>query len=169
MMPQSQQQLGAMATSITDERDDRADMINAIEDASAPELSARRAADRIRRKVATQMVPWSVGMSPVPVQVVIEDISETAIGVIHSEPVEPGRKFLITVPRAYMDPIVIEGAATRCEQRGQRLYKIWLASTTPIEHVEQAKQSMTLTTPRTKFLFLIFGAISLAIAAFWPI
>jgi hypothetical protein len=157
-----------ITTSITDQRDDRTDMIGAIEDANS-DASERRRADRIRRKVATQMVPWSIGTSPVPFQVVIEDISETGIGVIHTEPIETGKRYLVTVPRAYVDPIIIECTAVRCEQRGQRLYKIGLAATTKIEHVEQTKRTMTLTTPRTKFLFLIFGAIGLAIAAFWPL
>jgi hypothetical protein len=42
---------------MTDTRDDREDAIAAIEQA---EESERRRAARIRRKVATQMVPWKL-------------------------------------------------------------------------------------------------------------
>jgi hypothetical protein len=157
------------SSGIVEQRDDRADAVAAIEAASAPASASaeRRRDSRIHRKVATQMVPWSMGVSPVPFGVVIEDISESGIGIIHTEPIHPGRKFLITVPRAYLGSMVVECTAVRCEQRG-RLYKIGLASSSRIEHVEKTRESMTITTKRTKLLFLAFGIVGLAIAALWP-
>jgi hypothetical protein len=160
------------SSGIIEQRDDRADAIAAIEDAHAYLAPSgprdRRQNGRIRRKVATQMVPWSMGVAPVPFGVVIEDISESGIGILHTEPIHPGRRYRLTVPRALMGSVVVECTVVRCEQRGQKLYKIGLSSATPIEHVEKTRASMTLTSPRTKLLFLAFGIVGLAIAAFWP-
>jgi len=73
------------------------------------------------------------------------------------------------VPRAYASSMVIECTTVRCEQRGQRLYKIGLAATTPIDDPGQTRKAMTLTSRRTKFLFLAFGLVSLVIVAIWPL
>jgi len=83
---------------MTEPRDDRLDVIAAIEEAN--ESPERRRATRIRRKIATQMTPWQVGTAAVPFGVVIEDISETGVGIVHSTGFEVGSTFLLTVPLA---------------------------------------------------------------------
>jgi hypothetical protein len=150
-------------------RDERADVNEAIADASSTDVDERRRASRIRRKVATQMVPWSLGQAPTPVQVVLEDISETGIGIVHFEPIEKGRKFLVTVPRPNARSTVVECITVRCEQFGQQLYKIGLAASSKIEDVDETRKSMMVTSKRTKVLFIVFGIVSLIIAAIWPL
>ncbi len=152
---------------MTDLRDERLDVIAAIDDAT--QSNERRRANRIRRRVATQMSPWMLGVPAVPFGVVIEDISETGVGIVHSEPLELDRKYLLTVPRKFHGPIIIECTAVRCEPQGHGLWKIGLEASDKIEHVEHTQAEMTVTSRRTKMLFLAFGIIGLAIAAFMPL
>jgi hypothetical protein len=153
---------------MTELRDERQDVMDAIEDASTDQKDRRRSL-RIRRKVSTQMTPWTVGTAAVPFGVIIEDISETGVGIVHSEAIELGKKFLLTVPRRYHGPLVIECVAVRCEPRGHNLFSIGMESAHKIEHVEQTKATMRLTSKQTRMLFLAFGVVGLLIAAFVPL
>ena len=148
-------------------RDDREDAIAAIE--QAEESDERRRASRIRRKVATQMVPWKLGVPATPFGVVIEDISETGVGIVHSEALPAGMTYQLTVPRARMHPVVVQCTTVRCEQREDRLYKIGLRAASKIEHVDQAKKAMLLTSKRTRLLFLAFGLVGIIVAAVVPL
>lgn len=150
---------------MTEVQDERLDVMAAIEEASGE----RRRAMRIKRKIATQMTPWQVGVSAVPFQVVIEDISETGVGIVHSEAIAAGAKFLLTVPRRYHGPQVVECKVVRCEQRGHGLFSIGLEACQRIEHVEQTKMEMRVTSVRTRVLFLVFGLVGLGIAIFVPL
>ncbi len=98
---------------MTELQDDRLDMLSAIDVATGAQ--DRRRALRIKRKVATQMTPWNVGTSAIPFSVIIEDISETGIALVHSEPLAMGSKFLVTVPRKYHGPQVVECRVIRCD------------------------------------------------------
>jgi hypothetical protein len=152
---------------MTQLHDERLDVLAAIDEATSPH--DRRRASRIKRKVATQMTPWSVGVAAVPIGIVIEDISESGVAVVHSEPLPEGSKFLVTVPRKYHGPQVVECDVVRCEPRGGRLFTIGMRATQRIEHIEHAKAEMTLTSRRTRLLFLTFGIISLCVAMFMPL
>ena len=152
---------------MTEVRDDRLDMIAAIE--QAENASERRRANRITRKVATQMTPWQVGTAAVPFGVVIDDISETGVGILHTAELPVDGKFLLTVPRAYHGAIIIECKVVRCEKRSNGLYKIGVAASQRIEHVEQTRDIMRVTSRRTKILFLAFGVIGIAVAALIPL
>ncbi len=44
-----------------------------------------------------------------------------------------------------------------------------MEATQRIEHVEHAKAQMTLTSKRTRMLFLLFGIIGICVAAFVPL
>jgi hypothetical protein len=153
---------------MTEVRDERLDLMDAIEDASSDERERRRSL-RIRRKVSTQMTPWTVGVAAVPFGVIIEDISESGVGIVHSEPIEAGKKFLLTVPRKFHGPLVIECVAVRCESRGHGLFNIGMVASQKIEHVEQTHAEMRLTSTRTRLLLLLFGVFGLAVAAFVPL
>lgn len=150
-----------------DTRDDPADAQLAIEQAEA--APDRRAARRIRRRVATQMVPWRLGVPAVPFSVVIEDISRSGIGVVHTEPLPLGMQYVLTLPRAGMHSTVVVCEVVRCEQAGSRLHRIGLSSAEPIEHVERTRDKMRLTSRDTRILFLLFGIFGLILAVFLPI
>lgn len=152
---------------MTETLDQRQDLLDAIDEATGD--SERRRCNRIKRKVATQMTPWDVGVPAVPFGVVIEDISATGVGVVHSEPLASGKKFLVTVPRKYHGPQVVECRVVWCKPWGHHMYTIGLEATQQIEHIEQAKAEMTLTSRRTRIMFLLFGIIGICIAAFIPL
>src|SRR3954462_8434393 len=60
----------------------------------------RRRATRQNQKFVTQMTPWAPGHASVPFEIVINDISENGLGIIHAQPLELGRLHLVSVPRA---------------------------------------------------------------------
>src|SRR3954469_17801307 len=82
-------------------------------------LTDRRRATRVKRKFVTQMTPWAPGYASVPFEVVIEDVSDAGVGIVHDRPLEIGVCHLLTVPRDGAKPIVLEYLVVRCEQTGE--------------------------------------------------
>jgi hypothetical protein len=89
-------------------------------------LTDRRCASRVKHKFVTQMTPWEPGRPPVPFDVIIDDISETGIGLIHHQPIELGLRHLLTVPRAQGKPVTREYVIARCDRRPDGHYAIGL-------------------------------------------
>ena len=147
--------------------DDSSDRMAAVE-ACHMSMERRRAA-RITRKVATQMVPWQVGRAATPFGVIIEDISETGVGIIHSEALEEGAKYLLTVPRAASKPVTIQCEVVRCERRGEHSFNIGLVAGEKIKDPEGTKRAMRLTSGRTRLLFMLFGVVGLLVAVLVPL
>jgi hypothetical protein len=147
--------------------DDCSDVIAAVQ--TAQESPERRRASRIKRKIATQMTAWEVGRAPEAFGVVIEDISETGVGIIHSEALAVGGKYLLTVPRALTKPVIVECTVARCQKSGQRTWNIGLAACDRIDDPRLSRKALRLTSTRTRLLFVLFGLTGLAVALFVPL
>src|SRR5215213_6985983 len=98
-----------------------------LEAPTVPAARERRRAVRFKRKFVSQMTPWSAGQAAVPFQVVIEDISDAGVGILHSEELEIGRRHLLTVPRDGQRPVIRQFTVVRCEKRFDGLYTIGLS------------------------------------------
>jgi hypothetical protein len=132
-------------------------------------LTDRRRSTRVKRKFVTQMTPWAPGYASVPFEVVIEDISDAGVGIVHDRPLEPGVRHLLTVPRDGGKPIVLEYLVVRCQQRGENQYHIGLecadhAGTRLVQVPDRPVVSR-----RLKTLFLLFGIFGLLIASLAPL
>jgi hypothetical protein len=126
----------------------------------------RRRAVRFKRKFVSQMTPWSAGQAAVPFQVVIEDISDHGIGILHSEPLEVGVRHLLTVPREVGRAVIRQVTVIRCDRRFDGLYSIGLET----ENVSPPpKAQRPLASRKTKILFLLFGIVGLLIVTFMPL
>src|SRR5438067_3129507 len=86
----------------------------------------RRRSARLKQKFVTQMTPWEAGHASVPVEVVINDLSEDGVGIIHDQPLEIGLRNLVTVPRDKAKPITREYRVIRCDRRHDGQYLIGL-------------------------------------------
>ena len=132
-------------------------------------LTDRRRATRVKRKFVTQMTPWSAGYASVPFDVVIEDMSDDGVGIVHDRPIEIGVRHLLTVPRDGAKPIVLEYLVVRCVQKGENQYHIGLECAvhagTPLVQLPVRR----VVSPTLKTLFLLFGIFGLLIAAFAPL
>ena len=134
-------------------------------------LTDRRRATRLRQKFVTQMTPWAAGHASVPFEVVIADISELGIGIIHDEPLEIGLRHLLTVPQGHQDSgksILMEYIVVRCERRGDGSYCIGLEKSLARDSVDEPIGRRCVS-ERVKLLFLLFGIFGLLIAAFAPL
>ena len=133
-------------------------------------LSDRRRATRVKKKFVTQMTPWAPGRPSIPFEVIIDDVSNTGVGLIHHQPLEMGLRHLLTVPRADEKPVMLEYIVCRCDRRSDGRYSIGLETAgdfrTPLV-VEPPPQRITTRT--TKILFLMFGIFGIIIAAFAPL
>lgn len=154
--------------------DIQADTYNAsFSDAQCALLEERRRCERtrIKKKFITQMTPWAAGHASTPVEVIIEDLSDTGAGIIHDQPLEIGLRHLLAVPRkGTTRPVVLEYVVVRCEPRGVEKFTIGLqladrAPTTP----SAAPTRRRVTSKRLKLLFLLFGIVGLLVATFAPL
>jgi hypothetical protein len=133
-------------------------------------LTDRRQATRQKRKFVTQMTPWAPGHASVPFEVVLEDISETGVGIIHGQPLEIGLRHLLTVPREGADkPIMREYTVARCDRRTDGTYAIGLEVAIDVtRHAPGGAPAKRVTSSRVRMLLLAFGFVGLFVAAFYP-
>ena len=136
---------------------------------SALEISDRRRAVRIKKKFITQMTPWAPGHASVPFEVVINDISDTGIGVIHDEPLEIGLRHLLSVPREGVKSVVEEFVIVRCERKGENQYQIGLERAAFTSARTEELPRKWRVSKRLKTLFLLFGIFGLLIASLAPL
>ena len=131
-------------------------------------LTDRRRAARQKQKFVTQMTPWAAGHASVPFEVVINDMSEQGLGIIHDQPLEIGLRHLVTVPRNDgMKPMTLEYIVVRCERRGDGNYTIGLERSIARDSVDLPAKRVV--SERVKLLFLLFGIFGLIIATFAPL
>ena len=131
-------------------------------------LTDRRRATRLKQKFVTQMTPWSPGHASVPFEVVINDISEMGIGIIHDQPLELGLRHLVAVPREdAKKPLTHEYIVVRCDRRGDGGYSIGLEKSVARDSIDEPPKRVT--SERVKLLFLLFGLFGLIIATFAPL
>ena len=128
----------------------------------------RRGAARSKRKFVSQMTPWSPGVASVPFEVVIEDLSETGIGLVHDRPLEVGLRHLLAVPRDDgASSIIREYTIVRCDRRPDGTYGIGLELN--FERTSPSETPHRVTSSRLKLLFLLFGVIGLIVAIVAPL
>jgi len=133
-------------------------------------LSDRRRATRVKKKFVTQMTPWAPGRPSIPFEVIIDDVSNTGVGLIHHEPLEMGLRHLLTVPRVDEKPVMLEYIVCRCDRRPDGRYSIGLTAADDVYvPLTDAAGPKRLTTRTTKILFLLFGIFGIIIAAFAPL
>jgi hypothetical protein len=149
----------AMYVNPTDEQEER--MIAAAVQAE------RRRAERTRRKFVTQMTPWTPGVPSVPFEVVIEDLSETGVGLIHDVPLSLGVPHLLTVPRDEGGSIMREYSVVRCDLRTDGKYNIGLELSAA--RLAEKKPKKSVVGSNVKLLFLALGIVGLLAATFIPL
>ena len=131
-------------------------------------LTDRRRATRLKQKFVTQMTPWAPGHASVPFEVVINDMSDMGIGIIHDQPLELGLRHLVSVPREDgKKPLTHEYLVVRCDRRSDGNYSIGLERSIARESIDEPPKRVT--SERVKLLFLLFGLFGLIIAAFAPL
>jgi hypothetical protein len=132
-------------------------------------LTDRRRATRLKQKFVTQITPWAAGHASVPFEVVINDISEMGVGIIHDQPMELGLRHLLTVPRADEKPVMREYVVCRCDRRADGRYSIGLTVGEDVYVPMTEVPEKRVTSRTTKVLFLLFGIFGIIIAAFAPL
>lgn len=130
----------------------------------------RRRANRTRHKFITQMTPWSAGHPSIPFEVILEDVSQTGVGLIHPAPLEMGLRHLLTVPQGPQEkPILREYEVCRCDRRADGNYSIGLVLASAVDAPSKPAPRKRITSERTKILFLIFGIVGLLVVTFCPL
>jgi hypothetical protein len=131
-------------------------------------LTDRRRSTRLRQKFVTQMTPWAPGHASVPFEVVISDMSDVGVGIIHDEPMKIGLRHLLTVPReGGGTPVTLEYIVARCDRRSDGGYSIGLEKSVARDSVDVPVKRVV--SERVKLLFLLFGLFGLLIATFAPL
>jgi len=135
----------------------------------SPGETERRRAARLKQKFVTQATPWAPGIPSVPFEVIIEDLSEVGVGLIHDQPMGIGIPYLLTVPRGDEGRSLIrEYIVVRCSRKGDGKYAVGMELSTARERGDvQAKKRVC--SSRLKLLFLLFGIFGLLIATFAPL
>ena len=132
-------------------------------------LTDRRRSARLKQKFVTQMTPWSAGHASIPFDVIIEDISETGVGLVHDQPIKVGLRHLLNVPRGENQrPVIREYIVVRCDSRPEGGYAIGLEQQFTRGSIDELP-AKRVTSSTTKLLFLLFGIFGLLIAALAPL
>ena len=135
---------------------------------AADAMAERRRASRMKRKFVTQATPWAPGIPSVPFEVIIEDISERGVGLIHDEPMSIGVPHLLNVPRGEEGRSMIhQYVVVRCDHRGDGKYSIGLELSR--DRCEMPIEPKRVCSKRLKILFLLFGIFGLIIASLAPL
>ncbi len=133
-------------------------------------LTDRRRSTRTKQKFVTQMTPWTAGHASIPFDVIIEDISETGVGLVHDQPIKVGLRHLLNVPRGENQrPVIREYIVVRCDVRPEGGYAIGLEQQFTRGSVDELLPAKRVTSSTTKLLFLLFGIFGLLIAALAPL
>jgi hypothetical protein len=127
----------------------------------------RRRDVRMKRKFLTQMTPWAAGHASVPFDVLIEDISDVGIGLVHERELEIGLRHLLTVPRANGLPVVAEYTVVRCDARRDGRYLIGLELTDGSGRAGIAEKPRK--NSHLKVLLLALSLAGLMVALFAPL
>ena len=131
-------------------------------------LTDRRRATRQKQKFVTQMTPWAAGHASMPFEVVINDMSDQGLGIIHDQPLEIGLRHLVAVPRSDgKKPMTLEFIVVRCNRRSDGNYSIGLERSIARDSVDLPPKRVV--SERVKLLFLLFGIFGLIIATFAPL
>jgi hypothetical protein len=131
-------------------------------------LTDRRRATRLKQKFVTQITPWAAGHASVPFEVVINDISEMGVGIIHDQPMELGLRHLLTVPREDgKKALTGEYIVVRCDRRHDGGFSIGLEKSVARDSIDLPPKRVV--SENVKLLFLLFGLFGLIIAAFAPL
>jgi hypothetical protein len=134
----------------------------------AAEVAAeRRRAERMKQKFMSQATPWAPGTPSVPFDVIINDISDTGVGLIHDHPMNVGMPHLLNVPRGENASMIREYVVVRCNQRGDGKYSVGM--TLRLRREEPAQEPKRVCSKRLKLLFLLFGIFGLIIASLAPL
>lgn len=142
-----------------------------VESSSATDTQPdeRRRCTRLKQKFVTQMTPWEPGHASVPFEVVITDVSDAGVGIIHDQPLEVGLRHLVTVPRdGGVKPITLEYRVVRCECRHDGSYCIGLERADAGPAAPKTPRRRVVS-ESVKLLFLLFGIFGLVIAFFAPL
>lgn len=138
----------------------------------------RRRACRVRHKVPAKLVHWKGKPRPVaPIEVTIEDFSTTGVGLAHQNPLKVNEKYLLEVPRGEQKPMWVVLRVARCVPMDDGNYAVGLEAcelvdpdrypTSPFAFQPgEQKSSGGVMNRRVKILFLLFGIVGTAVAAF---
>ena len=136
----------------------------------AQPIPERRRASRSNQKFVMQATPWAPGIPSVPFDVIIEDLSEVGVGVIHDKPMNVGVSYLLNVPRGSDGRSIIrEYIVVRCDQRRDGKYAVGMELSTARERGELILPKKRVCSSRLKLLFLLFGIFGLLIASLAPL
>src|SRR5688500_1320471 len=134
---------------------------------AAAALAERSRELRTKRKFVTQMTPWAPGLPSVPFDVIIENLSESGVGVIHDHELPLGVPHLLTVPRGDQGrSIMREYVVLHCKPRSDGKFLIELAPAMPRETVRPPEKLVC--SKNVKLLFLALGVAGLLAATFLP-
>jgi len=137
------------------------------EERAAAEAQARRA-QRNRRKFIAQATPWSPGHPSVPFEVIIDNLSDTRVVLVHDRPIDPGMPLLLTVPVGEDGQTKMrQYTVAACSLRRDSKYTITLELTAAPD--PQPPEPKRVCSKRLKVLFLLFGIFGLIIAVFAPL
>ena len=146
-------------------------------DAAAPAVARppgsieNRQAPRIRRKSRAQLLLFPSGRHPHPIDVTVVDYSATGIGIVHSEGLLVGQKFIVR------EPHVTEGntclfTVVRSDRRPDGTYSIGLhignSLTDELEPMVAIPPAPGLSR-WDKLLFLLFALLGATTVVLWAI
>jgi c-di-GMP-binding flagellar brake protein YcgR len=147
--------------------DQKSEIRMAFDEAYVP--ADRRRSIRVKHQVPAEIVPFKKGRPGAALNVQIEDFSPVGVGMIHSSPLELGSDFLLKVPRAEYNDLLVLLTVARCIKRDDGNWQIGLEITSvltrPIESLSNDSAEAVGMTQSTKFLMALLAVLGLGLLA----
>ena len=121
------------------------------------------------QKFITQITPWAAGHASLPFEVILQEITESQVVLLHERPLEIGLRHVLNVPREGGKPTAREYIVERCTLRADANYEIILFPTDAKGRRSAEPAKRRVAGKQFNFLFLLFGIFGLLVAMFAPL
>ena len=147
--------------------DQKSEIRMAFEEAYVP--PDRRRSIRVKHQVPAEIVLFKKGRPGATLNVQIEDFSPVGVGMIHSSPLEVGSDYLLKVPRAEFNDLLVLLTVARCVKREDGNWQIGLeiasVVTRPIESLTNNSADAAGMSTGTKFLMALLCILGAGLVA----
>ena len=111
-------------------------------------LSDRRRTVRVPHRASFDIRPLLNDGMGTAITVILQDLSVSGVGVLHSQALEMGQQYQIPLERNFGESLSLICTVVRCEQLDEGLYSIGFEFNSPAAAVDAASRQLTGHPPR---------------------
>ena len=145
--------------------DQKSEIRLAFDEAFVP--AEQRRDRRIAYRVEADICGWKRNREGEPFRIRIDDFSTGGVKLIHTSKLNAGNQYLLSVPRKNLPALVVLMTVIWCKRQADETFQIGmeLSSVMDRTHMGELYDALQapprVTSPRLKFMLLLFGIVGL--------